>query len=152
MDEINCTFCTEFLDVDKSEFRSIFPKDILNTRFIRSSKNFICLAALGAVRPGYILLLPKKHLFSFAFLHPFITQEAQELKTSITIDVRTYFSEPIIFEHGVINAESHGGGCIDHAHLHFFPSDSDLLPQLMSEFSCRPIEHISELRTFRDQQ
>ena len=147
-DELDCTFCVELENVEKSEFRSFFTQTELKSRVIHNTQNFICLAALGAIRPGYILLLPKKHLFSFAFLDPSLAQEAEQLKSKLSNKIRKLFSDFIIFEHGVINSEATGGGCIDHAHLHFFPSNVDLFGYLSSEFTYLPIEHIRDLNVF----
>jgi diadenosine tetraphosphate (Ap4A) HIT family hydrolase len=144
----DCTFCMELLDVDKSEFRSFFPRNVLKSRIVRSSENFVCLAALGAIRDGYILMLPKKHMNSFAFLDLALAHEAHELKVVLTNEIMNIFSDPIIFEHGVIDADNPSGGCIDHAHLHFFPSEVDLFTKLSSEFAYKPIKHLCELLDF----
>ena len=147
-----CTFCREFDDVEFSEFRDVFRKDILPSRIIKSTQNFIALAALGAIRPGYVLILPKEHMLSFAFLDQPMAEEAGQFKKELIQLMLPNFPNLIVFEHGPITAKASSGGCIDHAHLHIFPTAIDLFPRLSQQFSYTTIGSIHELSQFRKTQ
>lgn len=153
MEELNCTFCTEFSNNDTSEFRSYITKEELDSRIVLSSTNFIALAGLGAMRDGYLLMLPKAHILSFAYLEPSLAFEAQNFKEKAIQAVKHFSSDLIIFEHGDVEKENtNTGGCIDHAHFHFYPSHVNLLQILMDQFEHRRIYHITDLFTFKQQR
>lgn len=152
----NCTFCKEFMDIENSEFRSFFSYSELPSRIVANTENFICLAALGAVREGYLLILPKKHIPSFAFLDFTLANEAQNFLNDIVRMAKKNFSNSlIVFEHGTMdneNSENRGsGGCIDHAHIHIFPTSIDPFKEIVSEFSYQKVNHIKNLSTFKEQ-
>jgi diadenosine tetraphosphate (Ap4A) HIT family hydrolase len=152
MTNSNCPFCIEFEDIEESEFRGIFPREVLLDRFIKSTSNFVSLAALGAIRAGYLLILPKTHYKSFSFLSSEHANEEHILKNFLVDVVEKLYSIPIVFEHGSMDDESLAGGCIDHAHLHILPTNSDLFPRLSKEFQYKPIGHLAELSTLRLQE
>src|SRR3989442_3251648 len=106
MSGVTCPFCLEFEDVESSEFRMLFPKDILSSRVIKSSPNFVALAGLGAIRPGYVLILPKEHMLSFAFLDQDAASEAEKLKEDLIQQMIPLFHNLIVFEHGPIAAKA----------------------------------------------
>lgn len=145
MDVTRCPFCEEFNNVESSEFRKLFPKNILPHRFIKITDRFVVLAGLGAIKAGYTLIVPKKHVRSFSLLSRSDASEAQQLKDLIVGLVKSKFSEPIVFEHGSGGEKMSAGACIDHAHLHVVPTKADLYSKLKQEFGDRPIKHLADL-------
>jgi len=98
---------------------------------------------------GYLLILPKKHFRSFAFIEEDLFEEANNFKNDIIKLIHHHFGSPIVFEHGYFSTDLTGGGCIDHAHLHLLPTKLDLLPELAKYFVPDEIGHLSELSKFR---
>jgi diadenosine tetraphosphate (Ap4A) HIT family hydrolase len=152
MDSSDCPFCVEFNDIDDSEFRGIFPREVLTDRYIKSTPNLVSLVALGALRAGYLLILPKIHHRSFAFLNSEQANEAHILKNFLVDVVERYFSTPILFEHGSVDDISLAGRCIEHAHLHILPTRIDLFPRLSKIFRYMPIKHLAELSNLKLQK
>jgi diadenosine tetraphosphate (Ap4A) HIT family hydrolase len=150
MNNTDCLFCVEFDNIEISPFRRLFPREVLADRIIKSTQNFVALAGLGALRPGYVLILPKKHMLSFAFLDQEVANEAEMLKADLIQQITFHFSDLIVFEHGPVSDESPAGGCISHAHLHLFPTAIDLFPRLSDEFQYTTIKHTRELAYFRE--
>lgn len=150
MNSLTCPFCREFADLESSEFRRFFPEDILPDRVIEPSKNFVALVSLGAIREGFLLILPRSHFLSFSWLSSSEALEAQQLKDRMVELVEKIYSTPIVFEHGIMDDQSSAGGCIDHAHLQIVPCEIDLFPKLSREFSYVPISNLSELSSFRE--
>lgn len=141
----SCPFCVEFVDLDKSEFRQIFPTNTLSDRYIKSTPNFTSLVSLGAIRAGYLLILPKFHYTAFSLLDKNLAIEAHNLKNILVRVVEEIFLPPIIFEHGSIGNDSSTGNCIDHAHLHILPTKVNLFPRLQKNFPYISIKHLTDL-------
>lgn len=152
VDDSLCAFCQEFKDVEKSEFRREIPKSISQNRIVESTDNFVALAGLGGIRPGYILIIPKNHMMSFAFLNKKDVVEVQQLKHSVIRLVESLFARPIVFEHGSVSQALCAGNTIAHAHLHVFPTDVDLFPRLAKDFEYRSIDCLQDLSYFRRSQ
>lgn len=147
MRETDCTFCDEIKNPYACEFRSYISSEELDSRVIASSDNFLALAGLGAIRAGYILMLPKPHFLSFAYLDPAMMKEAQKFKEEIRQIICKKYGEPIIFEHGDVDKQlEKPGNCIDHAHLHFYPSENDLFLQLSNKFKFSRVKKLMDLR------
>lgn len=151
-DTTTCPFCNEFRDIESSEFREMFPKDVLPTRFIKSTDNFVALPGIGAIKPGYVLIVPKNHIYSFAYLDQAGFAEARRLKEDLIELISLHFSHVIVCEHGPIGSSSSAGSCVDHAHLHLFPTNFDLFPDLSRLFKYRILRSIDELVYFRQAQ
>jgi diadenosine tetraphosphate (Ap4A) HIT family hydrolase len=146
---LQCPFCDELEDVESSEFRKFFSREMLSSRIIKSVQNFVALPGLGAIRPGYVLILPKVHVRSFAFLDQPIIEELEQLKKELVQLITRKLSNVIVCEHGPVEITSSAGSCIDHAHLHIFPTEIDLFPRLSQLFRYRAIKSIHELSYFR---
>ena len=93
--------------------------DAIEDTVLRSNAHFICIPALGALVPGYVILASKRHVTSITNL---FDTEILSLKQLIRdlVAVPTYQEGYILFEHGTPNA-SGGGACIHHYHLHLVP-------------------------------
>lgn len=117
------------------------------SRLIRRTSVVDVLAGLGAVIPGYVLLLPRRHVRSVGELNAsemlHIFDEAWKMADRIT---KVFGGSVIVVEHGSSGHE-HGpsGACIDHAHMHLFPLDAGTDPALFNLPGSRPVEGLSEL-------
>ena len=96
----NCLFCE----------RSKINEDILF-----ESDNFFAKVGVGILTPGHIMLIPKHHLLCFGELPDRLNKEFIKFKKDIFNKVKSNFSEPIIYEHGIYSQS------VNHAHIHFVP-------------------------------
>lgn len=114
-----CRFCeisNNYIFKDQnSNSRSIY-----NTILCETS-NFFVVPALGALVPGYIMIISKKHIFSMAYLSK---KEMIELDDLVRRLKKFLFSKieitPILFEHGSGNV-SNAANSVEHAHWHLVP-------------------------------
>jgi ATP adenylyltransferase len=89
---------------------------------VAGNAEFVAVLSLGALVPGWLLVLPRRHVLSLGQLSP---QEHQRLDRfverirSVWVDE---FGPVVCFEHGPAQAQSSVGCSIDHAHLHVVPT------------------------------
>jgi ATP adenylyltransferase len=113
----NCRIC--------SWLRAGGSTDVWNITLFES-KNFVVVPSLGALVPGWVLLLPKVHYLSMGALPPAMVGEMEEIKRALIFPVASIYGEVCAFEHGPGRAKR-GVGCgVDHAHLHIVPVAFDL--------------------------
>jgi diadenosine tetraphosphate (Ap4A) HIT family hydrolase len=134
-----CTFCEEFSTLNHKPNRKIWEDD-----------NFVVIPSLGALTPGYLLLMPKHHIRSFADSSP------EELTTALDIAERTrevvsqVFGPVILAEHGPGSPESRSSACCDHAHWHLIPCNPYKVSVEYERMGGRPaiLNNISSLRSW----
>lgn len=118
----------------------------LKSRILRSTDNFLVIVDISPITRGHLLIIPREHYLSFGAVPQEQRPECDAL-ISETIGVLTsFYSPPIIMEHGSSNC-LHGGACIAHAHLQVVPCNIDILPA-MHKFGPRMLMdfwHMSEL-------
>lgn len=131
-----CKLCSQFVLNEKGNlFQNIFSAN--NLHIIKKYKHFIWGVGLGQFVTGYSLLLPVRHILSFARL----TQEESDELTNIMNEIEqvtlsVYNCSPIFFEHGCSDIPySSAGSCISHAHMHFFPVQADI---------CKGLNHLTK--------
>lgn len=83
------------------------------------SDNFFVKVGFGILAPGHVMIIPKKHISCFGKLPKQLINEFISLKEEVLNKIKSNFSEPIIYEHGVY------GQTINHAHLHFLPTKNE---------------------------
>lgn len=113
----NCCLCLN-LGADSQS-------DIWNKPLIES-ENFVVIPSLGALVPGWVLLLPKGHYLSMGALPPSMIGEMEEVKRDLASRLSEAFGELCAFEHGPGRAKRDVGCGVDHAHLHVVPINFDL--------------------------
>ncbi len=110
------------------------------------SKNFFVKVGVGILAPGHIMLIPQKHFSCFGELPHELKKEFLSMKEDIFNKLKTNFSEPIIYEHGIYSQS------VNHAHIHFIPSKSDfycfkdLHKQIFRELKYTEINDIFEIK------
>lgn len=137
-----CTFCAEFADREASEFKCVCPA-ILD-RTVLSTPRFRVVAGLGAFRAPYFLVVPVRHVLSFAALTRAELLEADEVLTVLLAKFAYAGVRLVNFEHGS-SGSNPSGGCIAHAHLHVMASDVYLRKDLQSEFKTVDVSMLSTL-------
>jgi diadenosine tetraphosphate (Ap4A) HIT family hydrolase/SAM-dependent methyltransferase len=126
----NCEFCDELNGGRKNAFR-LLSRDRIKSRFILSTKNFTVFPALGAFVPGYVLIIPKKHVYNLGQIPNEDFGEFEKIVNDISAKISNCFmQDTILFEHGAISTCERGGACIDHAHLHICPTVYDVRDEI----------------------
>jgi pyrimidine deaminase RibD-like protein len=121
-------------------------RDGSNTVF--ETDNFFVVPALGQLGlDGYLMICTKAHLVGAVNIPTELLPEFEScLERTRLVVSHTYSSEVLVFEHGPKLACARGGACIDHAHLHFVPTVSDVMEFLNEQFEPRRLGDLSELR------
>ncbi len=114
----NCMLCKIV------EGNPIRPEHILY-----ESKNFFAVPGLGAFFDGYVMIVPKKHIMSFAELEEEEFEEFLQVLNDMKFILKSVYKKEIfVFECG---SGKNGGGkhatSIVHAHIHLAPTDMPVL-------------------------
>ena len=94
--------------------------DLIKNDILSQSRNFFVKVGVGILAPGHVMIIPKKHIACFAELPEQLTKEFWSLKETVSNAIKSKFSEPIIYEHGIYSQS------INHAHIHFVPIKNDI--------------------------
>jgi len=114
-----CDFCDEFTGGTLNAF-SILYGDSIASRVILSSDNFNVIPTIGQIVEGYVLIVPKLHVRSFADLPAGLRPELNYVLEVIRSASRVGYGTCVKFEHGA-RTDSSGGCGVSHAHLHLVP-------------------------------
>jgi len=120
-----CEFCREFVGHPGHEFHRRYA-GILESRIVWKSASHILLPSLGQLSPGHVLLLPWRHVSSFAELTPIEEAEAESALEGLRRFLGSAFGKPLIFEHGLPPDASSGGCGVIHAHTHIVPIEREV--------------------------
>lgn len=111
---MECKFCKILAYKNKKE-------DYYFNQILLETANFFVIPALGAIVPGYVLIITKKCLNSMAEIPKVQRTELKGLLSDLE-RILGVFSERIsIFEHGSSSKGIMSSACITHAHLHVVP-------------------------------
>ena len=103
---MNCPFC----QIDNTK---------IYNQTIEETKNFIIKPTLGSIVPGYILVIPKKHVSSILNLDLELKKEYKSILNKYRcIFKKMYGIYPLIFEHGTIDSNESTSQSVIHAHTH----------------------------------
>lgn len=110
------------LFLNGSKKRSTYPPkeiDLVN-RLVCHTNNFFVVGAIGAFVPGYLMIISKKLISSYALLDEKELEEFYWLIHQVSKSVeKTYKKKVVLFEHGMCACV----GGLDRAHLHIMPVD-----------------------------
>lgn len=96
-------------------------------RPLYSSPSFVAVPSLGALVPGWLLIVPRRAVLNLRDLTPDEWKEFDDFVLQVSEKLKA-FNNPIYqFEHGSIERGSLMGCGADQAHLHLVPLDFDLL-------------------------
>ena len=114
----DCLFCK--IRDDKSDN----PEHILY-----ESHNFYVLPGTGAFFDGYVMIVPKKHVMSFAELDSLEFEEFLQVLNDIRFILESvYYKKVFVFECGSgASGEGKHTTSIVHAHMHLAPTDMPVL-------------------------
>ncbi|NSC25226.1 hypothetical protein FM076_30380 [Streptomyces albus subsp. chlorinus] len=142
-----CSFCAEIHRRPEHNLLATLLDDVPPADFVlHETERFVVIPGVGAVCPGYVLIVPKAHVLSAGHLDEDHDAEFDDLFTRLEGYLTTQFGRPVTaFEHGAESFRNRGGSCTDHAHIHVFPAatEVDLSSELRKEFALRPVEGLT---------
>lgn len=139
-----CELCREFAS-ERCPFLS--PPQ---SRLICETDSFLVFPTLGAFVEGYLLICPKLHLPSYAWLDANRIEEYRHVLNKVQAAVSSQYGNSILFEHGATSCGGRAGACIDHAHMHLVPTTVDLSQLLEDKFLTTVLNRWEDLSEWRD--
>lgn len=130
-----CPFCA-VVEGRESIAVAELAKGRIESRILARRGGAVAIAGLGPLRPGYVLVLPKRaHHSPLSLLGRNDLADVESLSQEFAAKIRSVFNtEVVMFEHGTLQDGVSSGMCISHAHLHLWPTDRVELPDLDLEY------------------
>ncbi len=133
-----CPFCKD-LEIYGQTFKQLYS-DVAkeSSMILMQTKHFYVISDNYPVAYGHLLIVPKKHITSFAAINVDMATEITFILSKLKNVFHT--SEYILFEHGCrLLGETiiSSGNSVYHAHLHFIPNISineSAIKNLLSEY------------------
>lgn len=140
--KIDCNICNELSGAGTDECGLDYQELIrLGDNIILSSSNFAIIPSVGPLSRTHAMLVPFKHVNSFAELPTIFLQEAAIFLNRMQEHVRKNLGQNLFFfESGAGKLTSQSGGCITHAHIHCIAESPDFFNRLSAEVSLSPTE------------
>jgi diadenosine tetraphosphate (Ap4A) HIT family hydrolase len=114
-------------------------------RRVAETPGLIAMPTLGCFVPGYLLIVPRRHVPSFGRLDQATLTEAAGLIDALAARLSAVYGMPVLgFEYG-LNAV--GARRVEHAHWHLLPSTAALGAWLDARQAGKPIASLAELPT-----
>jgi diadenosine tetraphosphate (Ap4A) HIT family hydrolase len=110
-------------------------------RVLLESEGFAVFPSVGPLTSGHILLCPKRHFRSFAQIPAALEGEFAVMKKRLSsLLAQTYGQRVHCFEHGSARKAQEPVCTVEHAHLHFVPTDTEIWPDIQHQFEWQPVE------------
>ncbi|MFJ2646709.1 HIT family protein [Streptomyces sp. NPDC087420] len=90
---------------------------------LMSCGSAVAIPAVGSLVPGYLLVLPLRHVVNASLLSPGERAEFADFVQSVQVRLSAVYDRPVtMFEHGGCESEERPrSSCVDHAHVHLVP-------------------------------
>ena len=125
---LNCDLCREvaFAGTDATVRHSGDYVGSNFSRLITRTSVVDVLAGLGSLIPGYVLIVPRRHVRSVGALRTNELIHTFDIAWAMAVRITAAFGGSVVLvEHGSSgDCNVPGRACIDHAHIHLFPLDS----------------------------
>jgi ATP adenylyltransferase len=130
-----------------------FDKDEFYNTPLIETKNFKVVPSLGAMVEGWLLIVPKRHYLSFAYIENELFEEFKTLQNEVVNLLEDIYKTNIcVFENGAINCKSLVGCGVDYAHVHYVPLNINIKREISQSYNYtlewEKIHGISELNQF----
>ena len=124
------------------------------SRLIRRTSVLDVISGLGCLLPGYLLLVPRRHVNSSGELSEEEMNHFWSVAWKMADQIRRQFGHQVVaVEHGSSgDAEVHGRACISHAHVHLFPISAYATPQVFAPRGSSYTSDLNELRRLSQQR
>lgn len=128
-----CPFCN--LDT------SIYYNEIID-----ETDNFRIVPCIGSLVDGYVLVLPKKHVYCMTSFSADITEEYNNiLKKYRNIFKKIYGKYPIVFEHGTPDPCGICANCVIHGHTHIVNHNYKNENEIINKLRLKTINNIFDI-------
>ena len=112
-----CRFC-EIFNTER-------PLKTIDTPLMKN-RNYIAIVSLGAFIEGWVLIIPREHIYSMK--NRYCDNDFYQIVNNMLIKLKkVYKKECIIFEHGANHMGSKVACGTNHAHIHILPYNQSLL-------------------------
>lgn len=125
-----CSYCAELNSLSEESYFLLFVSEFIKnkSRYLFESEDFIVFPSVGALVPGHILVVPKRHTTAMAYLDRIeISNFKNIIRILSGILGKIYDKNVICMEHGAIKLNHSTGICVDHAHIHLLPTNLPIL-------------------------
>ncbi|WP_417590934.1 HIT family protein [Parasphingorhabdus sp.] len=106
--------------------KRFFSKQVFD-KPIAENGSFRCVASLGSIVPGWVLIIPKKPVLNLSMLDLTERRELHRFSVEIAKEIEIEYGFSTMFEHGPSSVGSVAGCGVDQAHLHIVPLSSNEL-------------------------
>lgn len=129
--------------VDASTRNEVFNKPLMVT------DDFIVVPTIGSFVPGYLLVIPREHIYSLGELGETRLVHLEEFLDRYVSALEFEFGPRyLVFEHGSGGPDRPGGSCVRHAHLHLIPVGEEALIELEGLLPFTELDSYQELTDF----
>lgn len=120
-----CSLCAQMQGEQAGDLiAELLPEQPYKRRVVLENATFAVIPSLGALTPGHTLLCPKKHVCSFVCLEASAAGELEGMMIQLRALLSKVYQAPIhVFEHGMARKGGKVVCTIEHAHLHFVPTN-----------------------------
>lgn len=138
----NCGICLEISGKGTNEFGDTYCELIKSgENVVSESASFLVIPSFGPLNHSHVMLVPKRHVNSFAQLTDLETNEAFKILNLLKSYMLKKTGETLVFfESGAGTTISHSGGCIVHAHIHCVVDSKIFDERLRSEIELEPVK------------
>lgn len=142
-----CDFCRELNGENNLYWEVAERYNLPRNRVIYEGKKWVIFPTVGAIVPGYVLIVPKiHHLSLMSCSRDEINELEYLLKQTRKILERVYNCPCIAFEHGSGDSVNNRPSSVDHCHLHILPLQEDIYNKIdIKEFQLEQIESLKSL-------
>jgi diadenosine tetraphosphate (Ap4A) HIT family hydrolase len=124
--------------VSVCRFCQVFSSDAPTEEIFDVGNAISAVASVGALVPGWTLVIPNEHALSLATLPSQRRIEVMEAVETVRRDISSYFRKPaFVFEHGPSSQDSDVSCTTAHVHIHVVPIEGDVFRSAARNF---PIE------------
>ena len=114
---------------------------------IEETANFKIIPGLGALNYGYVLIIPKKHVYCMTGFSKNILLEYNNLIEKYRLKFKYIYGKyPIVFEHGTPDPCGVCVNCVIHAHTHIFNHNYNNEDEIIKQLNFRAINNIFEIK------
>lgn len=141
MKKSTCCICSQIEgDASNDLVAQLVAVDKYVRRVLLESESFAVIPSIGPLVEGHVLLCPLKHFKSFAQMPATLEDDFVILKRQISEVLTAAFSHRVhCFEHGSAKAADQPMCTVEHAHLHFVPTDTEIWPRIQNQFEWRQV-------------
>ncbi len=115
-----------------------YDKDHFYNKILYQKDDFFIVSAIGPITVGHVMIIPKLHIPSIAYLDSKKIEQLVELIDFLKKYYSSISGNVIVFE----NASSYedlGSSCVQHAHINFLPYDSNIHNSALNMLFEQPI-------------